>query len=848
MADPAIYANSFTVIGPTGGHVGTMTSLNGKVIITNFDGPSGSTGATGLQGASGATGPTGAVGLQGATGFTGPQGVTGPQGTPGQSTSYFEYQANTGSTSGQPTSGHLIWNNATQTSASQINISHLTADGIDVDIFLALLNADDIVIVQDASNSDNYQKWQITGDVTVVSNDYIEVPVSFLESGGTAQLTNNQPVIVAVIFAGSPGPTGATGATGATGVQGNTGFTGATGPTGLLGATGSQGVTGFTGATGVIGPTGSQGATGVTGPTGNEGSTGSQGPTGFTGPTGSQGITGPTGLGDTGPTGPSPTPSPLPSVSYYLGTNQTVPTNTDVLVNCDTLDTAQSIGTLTGSYNPSTYRFTNTGTVRNIYFVNASIYTGSSYVRGIFKIVKNGTDTFSVTAIDTTAANTTSSIVVLSPNEYVEVYYGQESGIDETLLSAGALTRITITQLDNVQGPTGFTGLTGATGIEGSTGVTGPTGATGATGFTGATGSTGPTGATGVTGATGFTGATGSTGPTGFTGPAGVGYYPTDYVTQGRLATNQTVTAVSDTVIAFINDYDPQNWLSSNRFQPTIAGYYMITLGVWWASGSSGDQTNIQMRKNNSSFFIDQHPVTTTSGLSQSGSRLIYLNGTTDYVDFTAYTTSSPSQVLQATNGTWFTAVLQMNGATGATGATGPTGLQGATGVTGPTGRTGATGPTGLQGFTGPTGVTGFTGFTGTTGPTGPASVTPGQGLQDTSTFSFVSNSGVAGTAFGNGNDVINLINRPNLPITYFGIVYAGDNSTTYTITLQDSANTVVQTFSIGTPALSNTKYLYELVLGTPITTVSSRLLRVVLGTNPTNKTMTVYTIMLGCN
>ncbi len=603
MADPAFYAKHLNILGPTGEPVGAMTSLNGKVIITNFDGPSGVTGA---------------------------RGPTGPQGNPGQSTSYFEYEANTGALTGEPTAGHILWNNATQTAATLLTISHLTSAGIDVDIFLSLLNAADVIIVQDASNSDNYQKWEITAPINVVPNDYIEVPVSMLEFAGTAQFINNQSIIVAITYTGAPGPTG---------------------------------------------PTGTGGATGVTGPTG--------------------------AVGNTGATGP-------------------------------------------------------TGTV-------------------------------------------------------------------------------------------GETGVTGPTGAVGNTGATGPTGAVG---NTGATGPTGAVGSTGATGPTGTVGETGVTGPTGTTGPAGIGYYPTEYVVQGKLSTNQTIASGSDQVIAFIDDYDPQNWLNatSHQFQPTIAGYYMITLGVWWTTAANGDQINIQMRKNNNSFFIDQHPVVTTMGVSQSGSRLIYMNGTTDYVDFTAYTTSSPSQTLQSANGTWFTAILQMNGATG---ATGPTGAVGSTGVTGPTGRTGPTGftgPTGLQGSTGPTGAGGATGSTGITGPTGPQAVTPGQGLQDTSTFSFVSNSGVAGTSFGNGNDVINLINRPNLPITYFGIVYAGDSSTTYTITLQDSANTVVHTFSIGTPAVSNTKYLYESVLGTPISTGSSRLLRVVLGTNPTNKTMTVYTIMLGCN
>jgi hypothetical protein len=177
------------------------------------------------------------------------------------------------------------------------------------------------------------------------------------------------------------------------------------------------------------------------------------------GPTGPRGVEGITGAH--GPTGPPAIAASLASVSYILSANQTVQSNADVLLQCDTIDANQSIGIISGIYNTSTYRFTNTSTTQNIYFVNTSVYTGSVYVKGVFKIVKNGTDTFS--------------------NDYVEVYYAQESGEDQLLLSAGSLTRVTITQLDHIQGPTGPTGLTGAAGA-GPTGLTGFTGPQGPTG------------------------------------------------------------------------------------------------------------------------------------------------------------------------------------------------------------------------------------------------------------------------------------------------------------------------------------------------------------------------------
>jgi hypothetical protein len=172
----------------------------------------------------------------------------------------------------------LLWNNATQISATQININHLNDDGVDIDIFLALIKTNDVIFVQDKNNSGNYQKWTVSATPTM-QVDYIEIPVTLSTSAGTGTtgFANNHPIIVAIISTGVVGPTGATGpigATGATGPQGvtgNAGATGATGPTGPIGATGPQGITGD------VGPTGPQGVTGTTGATGPTGATGVSG-------------------------------------------------------------------------------------------------------------------------------------------------------------------------------------------------------------------------------------------------------------------------------------------------------------------------------------------------------------------------------------------------------------------------------------------------------------------------------------------------------------------------------------------------------------------------------------------
>jgi hypothetical protein len=173
----------------------------------------------------------------------------------------------------------------------------------------------------------------------------------------------------------------------------------------------------------------------------------------------------------------------------------------------------------------------------------------------------------------------------------------------------------------------------------------------------------GPTGFTGWTGPTGETGPTGDVGPTGPTGPTGP--ISLNYICQANLTSNQVITSGFDQSITFTADYDPNNWWTdSNTFKPTIEGYYFVSATVWWAAGdlNTSNQTNIQIRQNSTiQKAIVQSPVQWDSGNSQVVTRIIQLNGTTDYLDITAYTGNPTSQTIQATSGSgsWFSAALQ---------------------------------------------------------------------------------------------------------------------------------------------------------------------------------------------
>jgi hypothetical protein len=137
------------------------------------------------------------------------------------------------------------------------------------------------------------------------------------------------------------------------------------------------------------------------------------------------------------------------------------------------------------------------------------------------------------------------------------------------------------------------------------------------------------------------------------------------YICDGILSTNQIFATASDAIIAFVDYLDPNGWLTANQFKPTIAGYYSVSFGAWLQNaGISSNQVNVQMRKNGNSMIINQQPLNNGTGIGLGGSRIIQMNGTTDYLDWTIFQgagSSANGTLLQGTvngSGTWFSAFL----------------------------------------------------------------------------------------------------------------------------------------------------------------------------------------------
>ena len=96
--------------------------------------------------------------------------------------------------------------------------------------------------------------------------------------------------------------------------------------------------------------------------------------------------------------------------------------------------------------------------------------------------------------------------------------------------------------------------------------------------------------------------------------------------------------------------YDTNNNFASSTFTPTVAGYYQINASVNVA-GSTGE-TSIGIYKNGS-LFAQGIDITASVTYALTISRLVYFNGTTDYVDIYVFVPTTRTSGANSTT-SWF--------------------------------------------------------------------------------------------------------------------------------------------------------------------------------------------------
>jgi hypothetical protein len=108
----------------------------------------------------------------------------------------------------------------------------------------------------------------------------------------------------------------------------------------------------------------------------------------------------------------------------------------------------------------------------------------------------------------------------------------------------------------------------------------------------------------------------------------------------------QTLGNLSNTKLTFTTEvFDTNNNFASSTFTPTVAGYYQINCG--FSVGASGTVMILTLFKNGSGIykFVNSNG---SAASTVSGSGLVYLNGSTDYVE--VYGLLVVGQVLAATS------------------------------------------------------------------------------------------------------------------------------------------------------------------------------------------------------
>ena len=207
------------------------SGINGTSGTSGINGTSGTSGINGTSGTSGAAGSNGSSGSSGVSGANGSTGSSGTSGAAGTSNSLFNYQAKTNSQSGNPGSGHIIWDNATQASATSLNVSELEQGSINIDLFLSNLAIGSVITIQDQASHVNFQTWTITSKTD--NSTYWTYGVTLNTS--THSFSNNDPILLIVVStpSGSSGSSGVNGTSGTSGINGTSGTSGATGPEGL---------------------------------------------------------------------------------------------------------------------------------------------------------------------------------------------------------------------------------------------------------------------------------------------------------------------------------------------------------------------------------------------------------------------------------------------------------------------------------------------------------------------------------------------------------------------------------------------------------------------------------------
>ena len=127
-------------------------------------------------------------------------------------------------------------------------------------------------------------------------------------------------------------------------------------------------------------------------------------------------------------------------------------------------------------------------------------------------------------------------------------------------------------------------------------------------------------------------------------------------------SSNQSITSNTWTKVTFdTEEFDTNNNFASSTFTPTVAGYYQVngTADLFSSSGTA-TRSSIRIYKNGGSVYKagNEVQITNQTEMSCVVSVLIYMNGTTDYLELYALQTGTSPSVAGSQGLSYFQACL----------------------------------------------------------------------------------------------------------------------------------------------------------------------------------------------
>jgi hypothetical protein len=141
------------------------------------------------------------------------------------------------------------------------------------------------------------------------------------------------------------------------------------------------------------------------------------------------------------------------------------------------------------------------------------------------------------------------------------------------------------------------------------------------------------------------------------TNVAGNGPAFSAYLSSNQSITTATFTKVQLNTKVFDTNSNFDN-VTNYRFTPTVAGYYQVSFGITANTSTTATRAFANVYKNGSLYTSGSDYTVLAGGTNSNGSVLIYLNGSTDYIELYAYIAASVASVGGSSSLTYMSAFM----------------------------------------------------------------------------------------------------------------------------------------------------------------------------------------------